>query len=238
MQNFWHPMKRLLSIILLSLTLLTPAHTTGVLFGLVNKASVSAGAAYAFAGSDFNTGGVGNVWTSTAANIGPAAAGRCVFVLFVSQNNPTLTMTVNTVPMTQAVVDTNNAQASIWYGTVASGSGSATIATTGGNFLTETMLVYYATGLGSCTPRNTASGAASATIGVNSGDFLFALASGSGTASWASSTQSPSGTQAQSGSASPNNGSTADWTIVSTNASFSAATTALTSPSFVTANWR
>lgn len=231
-------MKRLLPILML-LTLLTPVLATGVLPPIfVNKASVAAPAAYAFAGSDFNTGGVGNVWTSTATNIGPAAAGRLVVVLFVCQNNPSLTMTVNGVSMTQAAVTNPNAQVSIWYGTVATGTGSATIVTTGGNFLNQTMLVYYATGLGSNTPRNTATGTTAATISVNSGDFLFALASGTGTASWAGSTQSPSGTQSQAGSASIENGSTADWTIASTSASFSAATSGLSSVSFVAANWR
>jgi hypothetical protein len=199
------------------------------------------GAAYAFAGSDFNTGSVGNVWTSTASNIGPATAGRLVIVLLACQNNPTLTMTVNGVSMTRAGVSTANAQASIWYGTVATGSGTATIVVTGGNFLLETMLVYYATGLGSNTPVSvSAAGGVGTwpTISVNSGDFLFGFYSGTGTANWSASTVSPSGTQSQTGSGGIEEGFSADWTIASTNASFTVNTSGVSNASAITANWR
>lgn len=241
MQNFWCPMKRLLPIILL-LTLLTPVLATGVLPPIfVNKAAAPSSPSYAFAGTDFNTGGVGNVWTSTAANIGAAQTNRLVVVLLAAQNNPTISMTVNGVSMTSAATSTQNQQQSIWYGTVPSGSGAATIVVTGGNFLDEAIIVYYANNLGSNTPRGNvvASGTSpcSGTLSVQAGDFVFAGANGGNTISWASSTQTPSGTQSQTGTSAQFDAYSADWTIASTNASFSVAAT-LTAPAMVAANWR
>lgn len=193
------------------------------------------GAAYTFTNSAFNTGGVGNVWTDTTSfNIGPAAASRLVIVCLAVQNNPTLTVQVNSVFLTQAVVSTSSAQASLWYGTVPSGSGAATIVVTGGNFLLETMLVYYATGLVSNTPRANTTGN---TISVNSGDFLFTmLSSASTTVSWAGSTQTPAAPQSNAGAGGVCNGFTADWTIASTG-SFSITQNGA-SGALAAANWR
>lgn len=234
-------MKRLLPIILL-LTLLSPVLATGVLPPIfVNKAAAPSSPSYAFAGTDFNTGGVGNVWTSTATSVASCPSNCLVEVNLSVQNNPALTMTVNGVSMTQAVVSTQNNQQSIWYGTLPSASGALTIVVTGGNFLDEAIIVYYANNLQSNTPRGTvvASGTSptSGTISVNAGDFLFAGSNGGAGATWTSSTQTPSGTQSQTGTGAIFDAFSADWTIASTNASFSVAVTE-TGPSMVAANWR
>jgi hypothetical protein len=81
---------------------------------------------HTLAASNFNMGGVGNNWTTTAANIGPAAAGRLVKGMLVVPKNPA-TVTVNGLSLTDAVVDTTNQQASLWYGTVPTGSVAANI---------------------------------------------------------------------------------------------------------------
>jgi hypothetical protein len=91
------------------------------------------------------------------------------------------------------------------------------------------------------TPVGTAHAGSTATISVNAGDFLFAFASSNGLpANWSASTQSPSNTHSIANAADPNSlvdGSSADWLVASTNASFSVSVSAV-SASVVAANWR
>jgi hypothetical protein len=218
------------------------ANSIGNFEGIDNpKASAAGGAAsYTFAGSADNNGGVGNVWTTSTINIGPTVASRLVVLCLEIQNNPTLTITVNGVSATQATVDASSNQVSVWYASVPSGSGAATIVVTGGNFFTETMLVYYASGLVSNTPRTAthAAGGVSGTLSVVAGDFIFAAASAASgiTVTWGTSTQSPTATQSDiTQTAFP--GFSADWNVLSTNAAFSIIVGG-TGSNFAAANWR
>jgi hypothetical protein len=182
------------------------------------------GASYSLAGSIGSTGSGGNV--SGALNVGTAAANRVIVVASATQANGTMTaVTVNGVSCT---VDTTvgNAVGSVGVAScpgASYGSGSQTIAVTwsAGSFNGRGFSAWVCSNMTSTTVQghNSAGGASSTTVAVTAGDFLFA-ANPASAPSWASSTQSPSNTQSNIGTAAV---STADWTIASTNASFSVA---------------
>jgi hypothetical protein len=217
----------------------------GVRRALIKPNRVAAAApskSYTYAGAD-STVPLGSAWTSSSINIGAASAGRLVIVMLACQGGTVSAVSVNGVALTQAVIDTTADQAMIWYGTVASGSGAATIAVTGGTFFAQTMMVYTATGLSSNTPVGTTHGASGANnlISVNAGDFLFSFTSSDGVpAIYSGSTAAPSNTHTVLNAAGSNSlvdGTCADWLIASTNASFSVNASA-TAASVTAANWR
>jgi hypothetical protein len=123
--------------------------------------------------------------------------------------------------------DTASGSAEVWNGVVSSGSGSQTVTVNwaSGSSAIRGFSLRIATRLSSCSAPHTATGSGtSTTINVTSGDFLFVGGfNGSTGANYNSSTQTPSNLC----SPNCNPGSTfisfADWTIASTNSSFTIA---------------
>jgi hypothetical protein len=120
---------------------------------------------------------------------------------------------------------------------VTSGSGPQSIVVTGNTFFSQALSVYSVYGLGTNSPQNTVTGGTSVSIGVNAGDFLFAISEAQDTAGWGGSTQAPAKTYSDTNQGPSLFLNGADWTIASTNASFSVSGLA-TSGSLVAANWR
>jgi hypothetical protein len=159
---------------------------------------------------------------STSIDIGTASADRLVVVATATQNAVAVsTVVVHGVTLT---ADVNSAAgAAIFSGLVTSGSGPQTVTVTwaSGTFNMRGFSLWTVTGLSSNVVKQTGSGTTSATINVTAGDLMFSSAefSSAGTASWSISTQVPAATH---GMFVANPGGTgADWTIASTNASFS-----------------
>lgn len=198
--------------------------------GIAPYYSVPAGGgspAYVFRNS-LTASGSGAVLTG-AIDIGTASADRLIVVGTSCQNNVLMTsVVVNGVTLTQNAYVSPGPSAGIFSGLVTSGSGSQTVTITfaSGSFLTRSCVLWTVTGLSSNTAKNTAtaSGVNPNTIGgsgVTAGDLLFAadaVATGT-TTSFAGSTETQAG-QRQVGSG-PNSLGAADWTVVSTSASFS-----------------
>jgi hypothetical protein len=125
---------------------------------------------------------------------------------------------------------------SIWYGLVTSGSGSQNIVVTGATFFAQAMAVYKVNGLGTNTPQSTGTGTSPAVINVHSGDFAFGVCGAQSSPTWSTSTETPANTHADTVQ-SPVDLGAADWTIISTTATFNAACGASTQ-STVAANFR
>jgi hypothetical protein len=167
----------------------------------------------------------GGAALSTSIAIGTASADRLVVVATNNNGGDAMTsVVVNGVTLT---ADQNGATdgVSIFSGLVASGSGPQTVTVTwaSGSFQIRGFALWTVTGLSSnLANQKTSFTAASGTISVTAGDLMFAIARGSGSnPSWSTSTQIPAAVNSCYGP-SPTGGA-ADWTMASTNASFSVA---------------
>lgn len=162
---------------------------------------------------------------SGSIDIGTAAADRVVIVAATEQNGQSLTsIVVNGVTLTAAVAGSG---VYISTGLVTSGSGAQTVTVTwgAGSFETRTCAVWIANGLNSNTPKATGTVATNVTpsaISVTAGDLLFGVTmlGNSGTPEYnGNSTENAAGErQVLTGALS---GFYGDWTVASTNASFS-----------------
>lgn len=170
-----------------------------------------------------NTGGGGNVLT-ISGNIGTAATNRVVVVAVARANPGAYTgVTVNGVNCTDIG---NIGGADIWYVAGASpGSGTQTIAITGGNF--EIRGAWTLSGLTSTTPLSSATGSPTAALAsVSVGDLVFASNDGlPGAGNFNSSTQTPNDNFSPGTSSSPGNGTMADWVITGAASPFDATAT-------------
>lgn len=163
-----------------------------------------------------------------SVDIGTAAADRLVIVGFTCQNAPAITsVVVNGASLSNALTNTGASPGAYLYsGLVTSGSGAQTVTITfaTGTFLTRTGFVWIANGLSSNSPKHvstTPTNVTAATINVDAGDFLFAVTGvSSGTPNYTgNSTENPAAARQQlTGALS---GYSGDWTVASTNASFS-----------------
>jgi hypothetical protein len=184
----------------------------------------AAAAAYSYRGSsDGSSGGVAVDTVNYTIDIGTASADRLIVVATGVQGAKALTgLTVAGTPLT---IDVQNAgqQSAIASGLVTSGSGSQTISATwtGSGFNVRKIMVWAVTGLQSNTVRATGSGAtANTSISVTATDFLFATTwnvAGTGS-NFGASTESPAASRFLSDGTFTI--SSADWTILATNASF------------------
>lgn len=187
----------------------------------IKTATVAApSAAITYRGSGTSTAASATV-ASYSIDIGPAAIDRLVTVGLVIQNtSPTITSLVaNSVALTQDILFTGGNIVAIYSGIVSAGSGSQTIVlnTTGAAFLERDIHVWTMTGLASSTKINTGSGGFAFNIDVTQGDFLIAIdgLNGVNSRTFDTSTVAPAA----------NHTTTwllgAEWTIATTNASFS-----------------
>lgn len=170
-----------------------------------------------------------------SVDIGTASADRLVIVGVGAQNTPTLTsVTVNGVTLTQDVILASGGTAAIYSGLVTSGSGVQSVVANwvAAGFFNKYIWVATATGLASNLKRQTTSYATvgsvgTGTISVTATDFMFVSQYISGSNSvptLGTSTVAPDHTNPVviTGNV---YGIEADWTILSTNASFGITTT-------------
>lgn len=172
--------------------------------------------AYVFRGS--NNTNSSSATQSASIDIGTAAADRLVIVFVDSQNAPTVTsVVVNGVTLTQRAFDNTNATAGIFDGIVSAGNGAQTVTVTWsvGGFLDRDFCVWTATGLTTGFITATANPGDTATTSVQSGDLVFAGARTGVIGDWSTSDEAPFSIHTLG-----TNGTAADWTISSTDASF------------------
>lgn len=201
--------------------------TAGAQLSMTGVGPVSRGgaaAAYTYKGSsDGGSGGVASDTVSYTIDIGTASADRLIVVATGIQGNHVLTgVTVAGTPLTIDVQNAGN-QAAIASGLVIAGSGNQTVSCTwtGSGFNVRMIMVWAVTGLSSNTVRATGSGAtANTAISVTATDFLFSTAwnGTSGGSNFNASTQAPAASRLLTDGTFAI--SSADWTIISTNASF------------------
>jgi hypothetical protein len=156
---------------------------------------------------------------SASIDIGAAQANRLI-VVGCTTGSGALTTSVVVNGVTLTADNNSTGGVSIFSGIVASGSGAQTVAVTwaSGNFDSRGFTVWRVTGLSSNLVKNIASGAGqTATVNVTAGDLMFGVAAFAtgGPAPFSSSTETPFATHTAA-----TQGSSADWTIVGTNASF------------------
>jgi len=170
---------------------------------------------YSFAGSGTFSG------ASTAAtfpiDIGPASATRYIVVGSSVTSTDTYTVTVNSIPLIQDIAVTPSNSAYIFSGLVAVGSGvqNVVLSCISCAFQTRDVFVWILNNLNTNLAKHTGSGnGTTASINVTSGDFLFSVNHGG--ANFNGSTETPAENLTVGSSAA------ADWTVISTNASFSA----------------
>ncbi len=166
-------------------------------------------------------------------DIGTASSDRLIIVsAMVSAATALSSVVVNGVTLNIDIDNHATAKASaVASGLVTSGSGSqaVTITWASANFQDKIAHVWAATGLNSNTAKHTAfanrigGAGGTATIDVTAGDFLFAGALSTTQPTFAGSTEAPVGDHNQASGVFNTRGS--DWTIVSTNASFTIAST-------------
>ena len=200
------------------------------IYGDVKKASGGGAESYAFPNAPQTANPTGLTQAFTV-NLGAASSNRIVVALFGIQNNPT----VNSVnggagcgspTLSQVETDGSGGGMSIWAGVVATGTSCIFTITAAGAMLSDDVnfAVYTITNPVSTSVKHICGAAFGCTINVTAGDYLFAGSFGA-SGNFNGSTQTPSGVCVTNGctivGANGNNLSLADWTIVSTNASFS-----------------
>ncbi len=170
-------------------------------------------------------GGTGS--NSFTSAIGTATATRVILIGVVQGNSTAFTsITVNGVTATAIFSGTSRPEMQFFQITgTAPGSGTQTVTLNGGAFFVQIAQVWYMDNLNSTTVKQTAKSSGNppvtTNINITAGDFLFSIiGSGQTGFSWSSSTDPVAN------SATLSNGTTsignADWTTVSTNASWAA----------------
>lgn len=185
----------------------------------------TAGGAYIF--RDFQTSAVFSNVKTYSVDIGTANAGRLVIVAAgVQSAGHTAIVVVNGVTLSTDVINSAGRTVIIASGIVASGSGVVTVTVTwdSGTVFEDSFVGLWTTTSANAIIKHTAIGTTTTSIPVTAGDFLFASNIVAGTGNdFATSTQVPfhfaNGTPA---GGSGIYGGIADWTVASTNASFSA----------------
>lgn len=178
---------------------------------------------------------------TTSVNIGTASADRLIVVGVTCQGSGTPTVTVNGVTLTQIVINATN-QAAIFAGLVTSGSGSQNIVVnwTGSAFQGRGVSVWTITGLSSNSAKQSGStnSSASGTINISAGDFLFAVGiSLSSVEVFTGSTETPVREDNLTTDATFYFTS-ADWSTLTTNASWSVTSSPDGGPELAFASWR
>lgn len=173
----------------------------------------------------FSDNGGGGATLNFTCDVGSATVTRVILVGASNQGtgaNDFTAVSVNGVALTKITAASSSVAhgESFWYGVGTSfGSGSQTLALTGGNFQFRGAEVWIMDGLSSTSPKNTAVAAGGApTISVTAGDFLFVTGfTPNAGSNYSSSTETPANNYDNIAVA---NQAAADWTILSTNASF------------------
>ena len=173
---------------------------------------------------------------SASLNVGTAAANRIIVVAGASQGSAAIgTVTVNSVSCTIDATFGSSFVASCPGSSF--GSGTQTIVATwaSGSFQARGFSVWVASNMTSTTVVQHVAQNTSATLGVTANDFMFAAVNVSGASvPWTGgTTQSPSNTQTINASTN----FSADWTIASTNASFTLNPNAANQNSFAAATY-
>ena len=204
----------------------------GTSFTLVISAGGSA--SYAFIASASSAGSGAAVSSSIA--IGTAAANRIIVIAGGSSGGVAIsTVTLNSTSCTIDVSSASSFVASCPGSTYGSGSQTAVVTWASGSFNQRGFSAWAATGMSSTTVSHIASGSGSSTtINVAASDFMFlGVSVGNGTPTYSGNTQAPSNTQSIIASFV----FSADWSVVSTNASFTIGPTAPNQSSYAAATY-
>ena len=181
---------------------------------------------YTFSGVASNSNSGGSPSVSVTLDIG-ATPDNFVVVAVHEQNGNMATgsaVHVGGVALAHAVSD-NGTSVGIWYGVATGLSGNQAVTFTStiniGFEVVGFCLWYMPSGI-NLSQTASADNSASCPINVASGDYLFSIAENNNTIDFSGSTESPAGSHIITGDV--NHGTTADWTVASTNASFNVAT--------------
>lgn len=199
--------------------LVSPAHTQLLLTGAGAGAPTSAGGeSYQWIGSGDKAD------LSDTENFTMSIPAGYVVVAVLTQNGSFVSVTAGSTGLTQDTINANTPMA-IYSGAVATSSTNLAVVTSGGTGGDRVVAVWVISNITTPSKKqvNPFTGG-SCTISVSAGDFMFAMnANGD---NYSSSTQAPSNACSAQCSISTINGGpllVADWSIVSTNASFSVA---------------